>query len=408
MTATKGIDGNVVQVSWRSTQIATFDDNVAIVPNSVIAKSRLINRSSPTQRRSSTATIALDPAARPDVCLDVLSAAALSCRRALSDPAPAVSCKELRGEGSRWDIRFTVAASRDLPAARTELLTAVHHHLRHAGIALAVDAAAMPAAASVPTLEDLLASSDLFGAVAAAERAALAPHFTPVQWRTGETLIREGDRAEALFVIATGVADVTVGTRSVHRLIPGGNAGRDLPGETSAVCVDGNGPDRTPGIPAREGRHRRRHGGVPGSRRGTGGVGEAGPGRSAGQRGHWPGRRRTSGDVAVPAQEPPTRPGQVTRRCHSLPASAAPRSGAGREVPPRPARQRAAARRQPGLVQPTTARPTDLRGAAVRRPAPWLHAPSCCIHSSLAAPCRRCRACPSSRIGGYLAASPFH
>jgi CRP-like cAMP-binding protein len=46
-----------------------------------------------------------------------------------------------------------------------------------------------------------------------------------VQWRTGETLIREGDRAEALFVIATGVADVTVGTRSVHRLIPGETLG---------------------------------------------------------------------------------------------------------------------------------------------------------------------------------------
>ena len=220
-----GIEGNVVQVSWRSTQIATFDDNVAIVPNSVIAKSRLINRSSPTPRRSSTATIALEPAARPDFCLEVLSAAALSCRQILPDPAPAVSCKELRGEGSRWDIRFTVAASRDLPAARTELLTAVHHHLRHAGIALAVDAAATPAPASVPTLEDLLESSDLFGAVAAGERAALAPHFAPVQWRAGDTLIREGDAAEALFVIATGVADVTVGTRSVHRLIPGETLG---------------------------------------------------------------------------------------------------------------------------------------------------------------------------------------
>jgi small-conductance mechanosensitive channel len=37
------IEGMVVQVSRKSTQIRTRQNNIAIVPNSVIAKSRLVN-----------------------------------------------------------------------------------------------------------------------------------------------------------------------------------------------------------------------------------------------------------------------------------------------------------------------------------------------------------------------------
>jgi small-conductance mechanosensitive channel len=46
------VEGYVVQVNWRSTHIATAQHNIAIVPNSIIAKSRLVNRSAPTPLRA--------------------------------------------------------------------------------------------------------------------------------------------------------------------------------------------------------------------------------------------------------------------------------------------------------------------------------------------------------------------
>jgi small-conductance mechanosensitive channel len=49
-----GIEGQVVDVNWRSTRIATIDNNLAVIPNSVIAKARLVNRSAPTPRRGSS------------------------------------------------------------------------------------------------------------------------------------------------------------------------------------------------------------------------------------------------------------------------------------------------------------------------------------------------------------------
>jgi CRP-like cAMP-binding protein len=223
-----GIEGHVVQVNWRSTQIATGDNNIAVVPNSIIAKARLVNRSSPTPVRSSSVSVALDSAALPDHCQQTLSAAVRSCQIMLSSPAASVACVELAGQGVVWEIGFSVASTAGLAAARTELLGQIHWHLRHAGIALAVAAGATPPV-PVPTLGQLLAESDLFGVVPATEREMLIPYFKLTRLTRGQTLIREGDDPQALFLIAFGAAEITVespaGPRVVYRMGPGGSLG---------------------------------------------------------------------------------------------------------------------------------------------------------------------------------------
>ena len=67
-----GIEGQVIQMSWRSTQIATLHNSVAVVPNSVIAKSRLENRSAPTPIRSVSVNVSVDAGADPRRCIAAL------------------------------------------------------------------------------------------------------------------------------------------------------------------------------------------------------------------------------------------------------------------------------------------------------------------------------------------------
>ena len=69
------IEGHVVLVTWRSTHIATFQSTIAIVPNSVMAKARLINRSRPDPTRGDTVEIRLDAMALPERCSATLTAA---------------------------------------------------------------------------------------------------------------------------------------------------------------------------------------------------------------------------------------------------------------------------------------------------------------------------------------------
>ena len=224
-----GIEGHVIQVNWRSTQIATGDDNVAVVPNSVIAKARLVNRSTPTAVRSVTVPVLLDAAVAPERCIAVLTAAARSCSVLRTTPPPGIACTALAGDGGRYEIDFSIDSSAVLDAARTELLGQVHRHLRHAGIALAVPGLAVPPTLPASSLSALLEGSDLFGVIDADDRERLASYFSPYRLQPNETLIRQGDTPEAMFLIDSGSVEVSIrrptGVEVVRRMGPGESLG---------------------------------------------------------------------------------------------------------------------------------------------------------------------------------------
>jgi small-conductance mechanosensitive channel/CRP-like cAMP-binding protein len=223
------IEGTVVQVSWRSTQIRTRHNNIAIIPNSVIAKSRLINRSSPTPSRADNMLVKLDAHADPARCLAILGAAVQTCLLPLARPEPRVAYAGLNGDGSTFEISYSVASSDDLVAARTELLSQVHRHLLHAGISLAIGGNPHPPPVPTSTIATLIERSDLFGVLPPAERKVLAKHFVPIALEKGDILIRQGEMPSSVFLIASGVVEVTRKEsgipRTLARLGPGDGIG---------------------------------------------------------------------------------------------------------------------------------------------------------------------------------------
>jgi len=220
-----GIEGQVIQISWRSTQIATFQSSVAVIPNSVIAKSRLENRSAPTPVRSVTVNVCVDSSTDPRRCVAALAAAALACRIPLASPKPVVLCTNLQGDGNVYQVRFTVGFSRDIEPARTEALSLIHRHLRHAGIGLGVIGIAPLPSAPSPTLADVMAESDLFGQLAPDERGLFAEHFESETFGAGSILVAQNDMPKAVFLIASGTVELTRrdanGIRMLMRASPG-------------------------------------------------------------------------------------------------------------------------------------------------------------------------------------------
>ena len=206
-----GIEGRVLQINWRSTQIATLHDSIAIVPNSVVAKSRLENRSAPTLTRNITVTVDADSTVDPRRVIAALAAATLACRFPLPAPKPTAECVSLAGDGNAYEVRFSVKTSDDVSSGRTEMLGQIHRHLRHAGIGFGVGGVAPLPSPAVPGIADLLAESDMFGPLAPAERDVFPEHFVPVRWEKGETLIREGDMPEALFLLSGGTVELACG-----------------------------------------------------------------------------------------------------------------------------------------------------------------------------------------------------
>ena len=219
-----GIEGQVVQISWRSTQIATLHNSIAVIPNSVMAKSRLENRSAPTPTRSVTLSVNVDAAIDPRRCIAAMQAAAQACRIPLATPTPVVNCVGLQGDGNLYQIRFVIATSGDIETARTEAFGLIHRHLRHAGIGLGVSGIEPLPAAPVPSLADLMAESDLLGPLAPDERGVFAEHFEAAHYEAGQVLVRQNEQPDAVLLVASGTVDVTrsdeLGTRVLLRASP--------------------------------------------------------------------------------------------------------------------------------------------------------------------------------------------
>ena len=224
-----GIEGHVLQVNWRSTHISTGQNNIAVVPNSIIAKARLVNHSLRSAVRSDTIEVRLDPLVMAEDCMTALEAALRACRLPLALPAASVAQTGLHGDGAIYEIKFSVSSSEDLVAARTEIFARVQRHLRHAAIPLAVSGHVALPPLTIPTPAELLERSDLFGLIAAPDRDVLATYLASIRLKPGETLIRQGDVPDALFIIASGTVEI-ISNRPDHahlvrRLSPGGSIG---------------------------------------------------------------------------------------------------------------------------------------------------------------------------------------
>jgi small-conductance mechanosensitive channel/CRP-like cAMP-binding protein len=224
-----GIEGRVIQVNWRSTHIATLNGDVAIVPNSMMAKARLVNHSLPTKAHRVSITVKLAANELPDRCMSVLNAAVKTCMLLSATPLPSVARTELQGDGVAYEISFSIPSIEMLVEARTELLGHVQSHLRHAGISLAVPGVPIKARLQIPTVGTLLQESDWFGVLAEADRSLLAEHLVEVWFAVGDKLMKQGDDPQVLFILASGTVAITDDTRGSgevrFRLGPGGSLG---------------------------------------------------------------------------------------------------------------------------------------------------------------------------------------
>ena len=75
-----GIEGKVVETNWRATYLLNGANDLVIVPNSDLAKARLINLSNPDRSRTVTLRVRFRPMMTPAAMADVMRSALLSCR----------------------------------------------------------------------------------------------------------------------------------------------------------------------------------------------------------------------------------------------------------------------------------------------------------------------------------------
>jgi small-conductance mechanosensitive channel/CRP-like cAMP-binding protein len=206
------IEGEIVQINWRSVQIRTFSNDIATVPNSLVAKSRIVNRSVPTKRRSDAVHFACDAALAPERIFQLVQWAVLLCPDILETPPAAVALSRIGQRTHGYEVSFSVADSTVLWQTKSMLLKEILHQLRSAGVAEEragsdPQEAGSNAAPKSP-LQKIL-DIPLFEALPSDSRCRLAEQMERRSLTPGEVLFSEGDSEFSLFIVASGVLDVS-------------------------------------------------------------------------------------------------------------------------------------------------------------------------------------------------------
>jgi small-conductance mechanosensitive channel/CRP-like cAMP-binding protein len=235
-----GLQGRVVETNWRATQILNADNDLAIVPNSLIARAKLINTSNPWKAHGITLLIRLEPTVLPSRACAVLETVLLSCNRILRLPAPTVTIKSLDAVAVTCELQFFVSAIELRDEAQNEIFDLVYRHCASAGIRLAPPPGSPyvlpPRVVRDPTgtPQRLLERLAIFAPLSDEERVALAPKMKRRTYKTGDILVEQGAVASALFILSSGVLatlqDSEAGEAEVMRLAPG-----DCFGEASVL-----------------------------------------------------------------------------------------------------------------------------------------------------------------------------
>jgi small-conductance mechanosensitive channel/CRP-like cAMP-binding protein len=214
MSLGDSIEGTVVQMNWRSIRILTDGDDVAIVPNSVVAKSAIVNRSFPTRVRSAFIELSCPASSSPERVTDTLQQATLLCPTILPVPQPGAVLTRLGPTKSRYKVTFSVSDTEHLSTTKDLLLRHARRQLYYSGLYFPL------AAKDVRIVDDgtgrlphavppLLLDITLFEALDAEQLAELAVHLKPRSLEPGEVLFAQGGTEATLFIVVSGVLKIT-------------------------------------------------------------------------------------------------------------------------------------------------------------------------------------------------------
>lgn len=207
-----GLEGRVIDTNWRATQILTLANDMAVVPNSIIAKSRLINASQPGRAHGLTVTIRLDPAGAPSSAISVLETALLGCNQILRSPAPTVMVRSIDAVALECELQVFVALIEQSSPAQNEVFDRIFRHCAAAGLRLAPpagSAAVLPARGLPADPTDaprrVLERLPLFMSLSQDERLALAAKMVRRVYKPGDVLVEQGVVAAQFFILTAGV-----------------------------------------------------------------------------------------------------------------------------------------------------------------------------------------------------------
>jgi small-conductance mechanosensitive channel/CRP-like cAMP-binding protein len=211
-------EGRVTQVSWRSTVLRTRESTLVALPNSSIADGPIVNYSEPAPPTRIWVDVGVTYTAPPNHVKAVLSAAIAQVPLAMPTPAPDVLLLDFSASAITYRARCYVQDMERASLAQDQMRTAIWYTLNRHGINIPypiqveyasdeMPSVAIPEQADVLTL---IGNTTLLGGLSPGARERLAASARARLYGTGETIVRQGESGRTSFLVARGVARVSL------------------------------------------------------------------------------------------------------------------------------------------------------------------------------------------------------
>ncbi|MFK0161733.1 mechanosensitive ion channel family protein [Rhizobium sp. NPDC090279] len=223
------IQGRVVETNWRATQLLNGTNDLVVIPNSVLAKTRLTNLSSPEESHGATVTVRVQPTTQPSIVADVMQNVLLSCNSIQKTPEPSVAINSIDGQAIELQLWFRVRDMSLTTAAKNEIYDLLYRHTKAAGLKLAGPPGAMtiPMEQKTETQGEqqhapgtpwrLISNIPLFSSLTEDEKEHVASHMQRRTYRKDAVIAEQDVRLRALTIVRSGVISIT--RREGHRQI---------------------------------------------------------------------------------------------------------------------------------------------------------------------------------------------
>jgi small-conductance mechanosensitive channel len=122
-----GVEGEVIQVNWRSTHLRNCANDMVVIPNSAIAKMRIQNHSIGSKRYSGSLTVTVDARNEPEFTMKILKQAAMTCPAVLEHPPCTVAPTELQDDRISYEISYSTPLFTSAGDARAQLIVELYY-----------------------------------------------------------------------------------------------------------------------------------------------------------------------------------------------------------------------------------------------------------------------------------------
>ncbi len=211
--------GQVVEVNWRSVRVRTRNNDILIIPNSVMGKEIVVNYSRPTRVHGEDLMLGFSYDDPPNKVKRVLLKAALATRGVLREPAPRIRTKAFAAYSVDYQVKLFLDDHQRLNDILDEFMTQVWYAAKRNGLTIP-----FPTQTSYefhlppPTVttkkastRDALSHVPFLVPMGPEELDSLATDAVVFNYGRGERIVHQGDPGDALYVIREGTAIVTVG-----------------------------------------------------------------------------------------------------------------------------------------------------------------------------------------------------